>query len=369
MNLDGNDFVMPEIFIPLAEEYGYINTLTKIMLNKVCKLVKELDKEGVPFKRISVNVSALDMKINGFCEELAKIVKTHGVDPSKIGIELTESQTDKDRQLLNSRIKILHEAGMTLYLDDVGTGYSNLDRIVQYDVDVVKFDRFFLLEAEKSMKIVKMMSHLSQAFKDLEYKLLFEGVETDSHEALCLSCGADYIQGFKYSKPVPAEELKKFFNENPSELNRVVISDKRDFSYTELKDQYSILLTMSRLFYSMHVINLIINTAKPYNPTDDTRVVDVVNSPMGADVMMQQIMRMCTVDELVDAVLEFTNLKTIADRMINKKILSAEYIGRSIGWYVASFYTIEADVNGRPTKLVFTTRAIDEGRMSKQEKN
>lgn len=360
LELDGIGFVMPGMFIAMAEEYGYITILTKIMLNKVCKLITDLDKERVPFKRISVNVSAIDVMTNGFCEELVEIVKLHNIDSSKIGIELTESQSDKDRQVLNSRIKLLREAGMTLYLDDVGTGYSNLDRIVQYDVDVVKFDRFFLLEAEKSMKIIKMMTHLSQAFKDMDYKLLFEGVETESHEVLCLNCGADYIQGFKYSKPVPAEELKTFFNDEPSIVKKEKFTEKRDFSYKEMKDQYSILITMSQLFYSMHVIDLVKNTAKPYNPTEDIRVKDVVNSTMGADVMMQQIMKMCTVEEHVDAVLEFTNLKTIPERMKNKRILSSEYIGKSIGWYVASFYTIETDAEGKPTKVVFTTRSIDD---------
>jgi len=126
-------------------------------------------------------------------------------------IELTESQTEGDFLIINQKMKVLRDAGMTLYLDDIGTGYSNLDRIVCYDVDVVKFDRFFLLEAEKSSKIVKMISHLSQAFRDLDYKLLYEGVETKEHEEICMNCGADYIQGFKYSKPIPIEELRSFF--------------------------------------------------------------------------------------------------------------------------------------------------------------
>lgn len=106
---------------------------------------------------------------------------------------------------------MLKEQGLTVYLDDVGTGYSNLDRIVLYDVDVVKFDRFFLLEAEKNAKVIHMIKHLSEAFKDLNYKLLYEGVETEENEKLCLECGADYIQGFKYSKPIPFEKLKDFF--------------------------------------------------------------------------------------------------------------------------------------------------------------
>ena len=75
-----------------------------------------------------------------------------------------------------------------------------------------QFDRFFLLEAERNMKISKMITHLSQAFRDLDYKLLYEGVETQEHEDLCMSCGADYIQGFKYAKPVQIKELRSFFD-------------------------------------------------------------------------------------------------------------------------------------------------------------
>lgn len=370
LKLDGAGIVQPYMFITMAEEYGYITTLTKIMLNKVCNHIKQMDGEGYVFKRISVNVSAVDMKIDGFCEELINVVRENNVPFSKIGIELTESQTDKDFRILKNKMKILHDAGFALYLDDVGTGYSNLDRIVQYDVDVVKFDRFFLLEAENSMKIIKMMTHLSQAFQDLEYKLLFEGVETEAHEVLCKTCSADFIQGFKYSKPIPFEEFKIFLAKSKEEINPLIddkVSIKQDFSYKEIKDQNNVLIAMSKLFYSMHIIDLEKNTARPYNPTEDIKVVDVVNSPIGADQMMKQIMRMCTVDEHVDAVLEFTDLKTIQDRMINKRILSAEYIGKSIGWYVASFYTIEADNNGRPTKVVFTTRSIDEEKKQKEK--
>ncbi len=420
--------VMPGMFIELAEQYNHIHALTRVMINKVCKQIRMLEDEGYEFERISVNIAASEIKEDGFCDEILGIIKSNGVEPSKIGIELTESQTERDFMIIKRKMKTLREAGMTLYLDDVGTGYSNLDRIVHYDVDVVKFDRFFLLEAEKSMKIVKMITHLSQAFRDMDYKLLFEGVETEAHETLCMGCGADYIQGFKYSKPVPIEELREYFEcisdvdgerkhsssvktdkyekemdalsltehteyemafklLNPLDYPEKMRSLVMDFNHRaqrgnelylkvcqeiedaklnekmrhkEMMDQYGILLTMSKLFYSMHVIDLVNNTVKPYNPTEDVNVKNVVNSSVGADVMMRQIMSMCTIDEHVDEVLKFSDLSTVAERMKGKKLLTAEYIGKSIGWYVAAFYTIETDEEGRPTKVVYTTRSIDD---------
>lgn len=372
MEIPGIGKVMPGMFIPIAEDYNYIHTLTRIMLNKVCKEIRKMEDEGYRFKRISVNFVASEIKAENFCDEVFSMIRDNGIDPSKIGIELTESQSESDFLIVNGKIKTMRDAGMTVYLDDIGTGYSNLDRIVRYDVDVVKFDRFFLLEAEKSMKIVKMLTQLSQAFSDLGYKLLYEGVETEEHEALCMNCDADYIQGFMYAKPVPIDKLRDYFVNGDdaaadSALNPVnTISEAdgtTDFTMEEMKDHLNVLLTVSKLFYSMHIIDLIHNTARPYNPTEDVRINEMVNnsSAIGADMMMYQIMVMCTEDEYVDGILEFTDLTTIADRMQGKKLLqSEEFIGKSIGWYVATFYAIETDDTGRPIKVLFTTRSDDE---------
>jgi len=207
-----NGIAAPYLFIPLAEYYGHIHALTRVMLNKVCKQIKQLESEGYKFDRISVNFAASEIKLDSFCDEILEIIRSNGIEPGKIGIELTESQNESDFNIVREKISVLKEAGMTLYLDDVGTGYSNLDRIVKYDVDVVKFDRFFLLESEKNPKVAKMMNHLSEAFKDLNYKLLYEGVETEENELLCLRCRADYIQGYKYSKPIPIEDIRNFFS-------------------------------------------------------------------------------------------------------------------------------------------------------------
>lgn len=212
--LPDKGLIMPFIFIPLAEHYGYIHALTLIMLNKVCKEIKKLESEGYVFDRISVNISASEIRNESFCAEILDIIKKNEIDASRIGIEITETQNESDLKIVKDRMVVFKEHNMTLYLDDVGTGYSNIDRIVKYDVDVVKFDRFFLLEAENNPKVALMMKHLSQAFKDLNYTLLYEGVETEENEALCLKCGAEYIQGFKYSKPLPVDEMRTFLIKN-----------------------------------------------------------------------------------------------------------------------------------------------------------
>ena len=100
--------------------------------------------------------------------------------------------------------------GVCTYLDDFGTGYSNFDRILSLKLDVVKFDRSLLLMADQDANSRFLVSYFSAAFERLGYKVLYEGVETEEQEALCIASHADYLQGYKFSKPIPMEELPRF---------------------------------------------------------------------------------------------------------------------------------------------------------------
>ena len=100
--------------------------------------------------------------------------------------------------------------GVCTYLDDFGTGYSNFDRILSLKLDVVKFDRSLLLMADQDANSRFMLDYFSTAFERLGYKVLYEGVETDAQEELCIISHADYLQGYKFSKPIPIEELPRF---------------------------------------------------------------------------------------------------------------------------------------------------------------
>lgn len=203
--------VLPHLFIPLAESFGHIHALTKVMIHKVCKQMKTLEEEGYDFKRVSVNVAVSELRDEKFCKEVIDIIKGCGIDPAKVGIELTESQNENDFKIVRDKITYLKTLGMTFYLDDFGTGYSNLDRILKLGLDVIKYDRSILLAAEKDPNVSYMVQHFAEALKQFDYKLLFEGVETQEHIDICGRCNADYLQGFKYSKPIPMEQMRSFF--------------------------------------------------------------------------------------------------------------------------------------------------------------
>lgn len=211
LSIPEEPMVMPSLVIPLAEGFEYIHILTLIMLNKVCKELKTMEEEGYSFKRVSINVAASELRIEGFCEEIIRIIEANEVSPEQIGIELTESQSDKDFKILKKKISLLKNYGMTIYLDDFGTGYSNFERILKLGFDVIKYDRSVLLSAELDENVAIMLQKLAEAFRNMEYKTLFEGIETERQIDICDKCGADYMQGFNFSKPIPIAEVREYF--------------------------------------------------------------------------------------------------------------------------------------------------------------
>lgn len=133
----------------------------------------------------------------------------------------------------------------------------------------------------------------------------------------------------------------------------------------ERNDQLSILVSMSEVYYSMHLIDLEENTVKEYAASDTVR--EVVNKTDGADEMMRKIISETVCPEYLDAVLEFTDLHTLADRMVGRKIITEEFNGNQFGWCRASFITIEADENDRPRKVIFVTRDIDKDKQKEEQ--
>lgn len=214
MRLQSEEYglIMPNIFIPLAEKYRCIHTLSLIIFTKVCKAVKQFEDEGFELSRISVNFAMQEFKNPEFTKELLNIIKTVGISNDKIAIEITESENDEEYELTQRIVDELKDLEIHMYLDDFGTGYSNFDRLFRLKLNVVKFDRSFLLLANDNEKNEFLIKHFSSAFNQMGYEILYEGIETEEQEKLCMKSSADYLQGYKYSKPIPIEELTKFLS-------------------------------------------------------------------------------------------------------------------------------------------------------------
>ena len=208
LKLDEIGLVFPDQFIYLAEEHGYIHMLTKIILHKTCKAIYRLRLTGHEIARISVNVSVLELKDEHFCEDIIGIIARSGVSGDKVAIELTESQNESDFHVMKSKIDELKEKGIKFYLDDFGTGYSNMERIMELPFDIIKFDRSMVLSSGASHRSEKIVADLASLFSRLDYSVLYEGVETDADERMCRDMSASYLQGYKFSRPVPIADLQ-----------------------------------------------------------------------------------------------------------------------------------------------------------------
>ena len=212
LKLEKTGMVFPDQFIPLAEQFNLIHYLSMIILNKTCYAVRGFIEEGYRIKRVSVNFSAIDIRYDTFCDEVKTIIDRNGINYDKIAVEITESRSEADFNLMKQRVMQLQDLGIKFYLDDFGTGYSNFERIMEIPFDIIKFDRSMLMESHRSDSSQYMVKTFANMFYDLRYAVLFEGVENDSDEDRCIMMKAQYLQGYKYSKPIPIEELKTFLD-------------------------------------------------------------------------------------------------------------------------------------------------------------
>ncbi len=212
LKLEETGIVFPDQFIPLAEEEDYIHALTEIILHKTCMAIHAFTGAGYGISRISVNVSAQELKEKDFCRDILDILEDCGIAGGNIAIELTESRRESDFMLMKEKIEELKEKGLKFYLDDFGTGYSNMERILELPFDIIKFDRSLVQASGTDERSRKMVSSMADLFFSMNYGVLYEGVETDADEAHCLGMPCSYLQGYKYSRPVPIAELKNFLS-------------------------------------------------------------------------------------------------------------------------------------------------------------
>ena len=210
LKLEETGMVFPDQFIPLAEEQGYIHVLTEIILHKTCQEIHRLTEEGFLIKRISVNVSVLELKDDAFCRDITRIIDCNNLPGNKVAIELTESGSEADFMIMKEKIEELRGKGIQFYLDDFGTGYSNMERIMELPFDIIKFDRSMVIASGMNERSENIVQSLARMFKDMKYSVLYEGIEDEKDEERCKAMSATYLQGYKYSRPVPIEKLRKF---------------------------------------------------------------------------------------------------------------------------------------------------------------
>lgn len=206
--------VSPFEFVSVAENRGLIDLLGKVAFQKICKFISE-NKDVV--RAVSVNFSVLQMTKPNITERVIHEIQRFGIKPSNIIIEITESIFIADYNTVFKNIIELKKYGIQFYLDDFGTGYSNLTNVIALPFSTIKIDRNLLLMMEENSRNEKFFNNIVSTFKDSGLKILVEGVETSHQNDLVKAAGADFIQGYLYSRPLSPKKcielLKKDFIE------------------------------------------------------------------------------------------------------------------------------------------------------------
>lgn len=198
----------PNEFIPIFETNGFITTLDLYVLETVCCGLRSHIGGDIPdCCRISVNLSSKDVKQEGIINEILRIVDLNQIPHSALEFELTEtayfSNFSSDGQVMEH----LKELGFITSIDDFGSGYSVMNMLVNMPATVVKIDRGFMLNSEKTERGRKFLSKLISMMHELGYRVLCEGIETKEQYEMLREMGCDEGQGYYFSKPVPMDEF------------------------------------------------------------------------------------------------------------------------------------------------------------------
>ena len=199
--------VPPFKFIPLAEEMGLISALGEWGLEEACRQMVELQAEGFELPKVSVNVSALQFN-HEFIKKVGAVLADTGLRPMRLELELTEGIMMDGTEAVVRSFEDLKELGVQLSIDDFGTGYSSLSYLSRFPLDELKIDRSFVIDFDKSERDASLVIAIIAMARSMRLKLVAEGVETHDQYQFLKRYGANVIQGFLFSKPVPIEELK-----------------------------------------------------------------------------------------------------------------------------------------------------------------
>jgi diguanylate cyclase (GGDEF)-like protein len=199
--------IAPGDFIRMAEDIGYMEELGDWVLVEACRQVQEFNEQGVKLPKVAINVSALQFDAR-FVRRIAEVLQISAIPPSQLELGLTEGIMTSNEPGTVDALRGLQESGVYLSVDDFGTGYSPLNYLSQYPLDELKIDRNFLLESERSDNGAKLVVAIIAMATSLDLRVLAAGVETPAQLRFLTDHGAHIIQGYLFSEPVPAEQLK-----------------------------------------------------------------------------------------------------------------------------------------------------------------
>ena len=206
-------YTPPSDFIPVAEQTGQIVAIGQQSFRKACRFIRDWqDREGCAI-HVSFNLSSRQLYEPGVVVQLQDIMQEEGVDPSCLEFEITETIVMDDIEVAQEVLSGLRAIGARVAIDDFGTGYSSLSYLTRLPVNTVKIDREFVKKIPGTRKDRSICTAVISMAHSLDMEVVAEGVETVEQRDFLTQLGCDQMQGYLFSKPVPAGQLRAVYDE------------------------------------------------------------------------------------------------------------------------------------------------------------
>ena len=202
-------FISPETLITAAEQNGAIHKIGEIVFEKVCQFIARDEFKNLGLDYIEVNLSVAQIMNGDLPDQYMAIMNKYHVTPDKINLEITETAAAYAQQVMMDNLDKLTQAGISFSLDDYGTGYSNMKRVIQLPLKIIKLDKSFVSE-QNNPKVWIFLRNTVKMLKDMNMEIVVEGVETQEMLDAFTNLQCDFIQGYYFSKPIPRNDFVTF---------------------------------------------------------------------------------------------------------------------------------------------------------------
>ena len=206
---DHYGFISPELFITAAEKNGTILQIGDFVLDDVCRFLSDCRKKSLPLQYIEINLSMTQCIQNDLTDKIQFYLEKYDLKPEQINLEITETAANEAQEIVEENIQKLTNQGIAFSLDDYGTGYSNISRIMELPFRIIKLDKSLVDKVEDS-KMRILLKNTIHMIKEIGMEIVVEGVETKEMLNQFTELGCDFIQGYYFSKPLPEQEFVNF---------------------------------------------------------------------------------------------------------------------------------------------------------------
>ncbi|MCR4861335.1 MAG: GGDEF and EAL domain-containing protein [Ruminococcus sp.] len=206
--------VKPDQFVPIAESSHLIGKISEFVLNEGCRQNMMWQKMGYPNIVMSINFASSDFYQKDLRDKVFEALVKSGLEPKWLEVELTETLALSDINYAVDQMNKLRDLGVKLAMDDFGTGYSSLSYLQILPITLLKLDRSFITDIESDNIAYEIVSAVIRIAKSKKIETIAEGIENKNQEDILRKAGCDYGQGYLYGKPMPANKLQEFLEQN-----------------------------------------------------------------------------------------------------------------------------------------------------------